>query len=89
MELRIHTTPYNYPDKPCKPVGKCYMCNKHFYYQRATDVLFVNATDLLISSNPVGFMEGRDEVIECSLVEFSIALNTTIFNMNILNGEFK
>ena len=89
MEMYIETKPYNYPNKPQKPVGKCYMYDRKFYYQRATDVLFVNADALLISSNPVGFLEKRPEIIECSLLEFSIALNTTIFNMNILNGEFK
>ena len=89
MELYLGRRPYQYPDKPQKPVGKCYTHDKFFYYQRATDVLLVNTKGLLISSNPVGFLEGRDDVIECSLLEFSMALNTTIFNMNILNSEFK
>lgn len=89
MELHLEIKPHVYPDKPQKPVGKCYKHNNFFYYQRATDVLFVNTTCLIIGSYEVGFMEGHNKLIECSLLEFSIALNTTIFNMNILNGEFK
>jgi hypothetical protein len=79
---------YKYPDKPCKPVGKCFKSDKFYYHQRENDVLFVNAKNGVIATHPVGFLEDTRHS-EISLMEFSIALNTTIFNMNILSGEYK
>jgi len=88
MSLTFELTEYKYPDKPCKPVGKCYMSKKFYYRQRENDVLFINTKDGVIATHPVGFLENT-HYVEISLMEFSIALNTTIFNMNILSGEYK
>ena len=87
MSLIFEATEYKYPNKPCAPVGKCYKTDKFYYHQRENDVLFVNPVGL-IAIHPVGFLEDTNYV-EISLMEFSIALNSTIFNMNILNGEYK
>ena len=87
MSLEFEFTEYKYPDKPCAPVGKCYKSDKMFYHQRENDVLFVNPGGL-VAMHPVGFLEYCN-LTEISLMEFSIALNTTVFNMNILNGEYK
>ena len=87
MSLEFEVSEYIFPDKPCKPVGKCYKSDKMFYHQRENDVLLVNSKGL-ITVHPVGFLEDHNDT-EISLMEFSIALNTTVFNMNILNGEYK
>lgn len=85
MELTF--TEHIYPDTPCAEIGKFFKENGNYYHQRESDVLFVN-TDGLITIHPVGFLENCDYT-ECTKKEFSTALNTVIFNMNILNGEFK
>lgn len=87
MSNFIEVMEYKYPNKPCKPVGKCYKSTDFYYHQRANDVLLVTSNGL-ICTHPVGFLENTN-YMEISLLEFSIALNITIFNMNILNGEYK
>jgi len=88
-EYKIETYEHIYPNKAFGIVGKCYKSkdNKYFY-QRKSDVLFVNPTALLISSNSVGFLQDR-ELSSCKFYEFIEVLNDTIFKMNILNAEFK
>jgi len=83
-------TPHKYPDTPQVEVGKFLVGNDgRYYHQRENDVLFVNPKGLLICCHEVGFLEDPTKYTECSREEFTKALNTTVFNMNILNGEFK
>jgi len=80
---------YQFPNKPIGKVGRCYKSKDNkYYYQRETDVLFINPASLLISSNSVGFLHERD-VVPCKFEEFTDVLNDTIFKMNILNNDFK
>jgi hypothetical protein len=83
--------PHEYPNKPCRPIGKCYKeeNDKFYHYQRERDVLTINYKSFLISSNSVGFLENHSKAIECSFKEFADVLNKTIFEMNIFNDEFK
>jgi hypothetical protein len=87
MNLTFKVIEHKYSNKPCKPVGNCYKSVDFYYHQRANDVLLVTSNGL-ICTHPVGFLE-HTNYTEISLMEFSIALNTTIFNMNLLNGEYK
>jgi hypothetical protein len=89
-----------YPDTPGVEIGKCFKKLNMFMQQRENDVLLVN-TDMCIVVHPVGFLYDYDETMkntlnydgellkECTLEEFSEALNETIFNMSILNGKYK
>ena len=79
--------PYIFPNKPQVKVGKFLYNDGKYYHQRKTDVLYINPEGL-ITTHPVGFLENKN-YNECTKEEFKTALNTTIFNMNILNGEFK
>jgi hypothetical protein len=90
-KISITIKPQIFPTEPYKTIGKCYKTNndKFYFYQRENDVLLVNSKSPLISSNCVGYMKNQSNIIECSIQEFTDVLNTTIFNMNILNGEFK
>lgn len=85
MELIL--TEHIYPDTPCAEIGKFFKEDDKYYHQRKSDVLFINP-DGLITTHSVGFLENCDYP-ECTKKEFSDVLNTTIFNMNILNGDFK
>lgn len=88
MEFRLEITEHIYPDTPCAEIGKFFKKDKYYYYQRKSDVLFINTKRFLITSHSIGFLENCD-YNECTKKEFSDALNTVIFNLNILNGEFK
>ena len=86
---RLIITPYEYPTTPQAEVGKFFVRDGKYYHQRKDDVLFVNTMyGGLICSHEVGFLEDCDYE-ECTKAEFGLALNTTILNMNILNGDFK
>jgi len=87
---QIIITPYKYPDSPQVKIGTFWVSTDNKYaYQREHDVLFVNPKGLLVACHDVGFLEDHTKYTECSREEFTKALNTTVFNMNILNGEFK
>ena len=91
-----------YPDTPGVKVGRCFKKKKSGIYmqQRENDVLLVNM-DKCITIHPVGFLHKYDETMkntlnydgeitnECTLEEFSEALNRTIFEMDILNGRYE
>ena len=85
----IKITPYEYPKKPQVKVGKFLVSTDGKYaHQRKNDVLFINPKGLLICCHEVGFLEDHKKYTECSQKEFAKALNTVIFDMDILGGNF-
>lgn len=86
----LKITPYDYPDTPQVEVGK-FLVNKNgnYAHQRETDVLFINPKGLLICCHEVGFLEDHEKYTECTQEEFATALNTVVFDMNILDGKYK
>lgn len=83
-------TPYEYPNTPQAEVGTFWVTvDNRYAYQREHDVLFINPAGKLIACHDVGFLEDNAKYRKCSREEFTKVLNTTLFSMNILNGEFK
>jgi len=89
MEIIIE--PFEYPKEAGVKIDECFTHDGFYARQRENDVLLVNTISKLICLHPVGFFSSpfHSNYKPCTSEEFIQALNTTIFEMQILTEKYK